>query len=129
MSIEGVLREGFRTGVGSVTAKAYGACADQSIFFSTVNTLVSIILKRLICSYLQNTRQLFLAQIAIQAASGLAGVLMTRLVCKKCEKAIHWQQALASSVISDIAVFHADSLFFVEPIPLLSGVAKQLNPV
>jgi len=88
MGIQAGLMEGFRTGVGSVTALAYGVCAGQSIVFSTVNTLVGCILHRLVCSYIQNTRQLFLVHIAIQATSSLAGVLMTRLVCKKCEKTI-----------------------------------------
>lgn len=116
-----------KAGVGLVAAKAYGACMGQAVVFSSVNMLVSRILRLLIGSYLQNTRQLALADITIQVTSGLAGVLMTRLFC---EKTIGWKQALASSVISDAAVFNACRLW-MQPIPLPSfaDIMKQTNPV
>ncbi len=108
---------GFQTGVGSVAAIAYGASSGQAFVFSTVNVLMLSILKRLISPYLKNTRQYALAEITTQATSGLAGVLMTRLICKKM---IDWKQTLASSVISDAAVIYACPLF---------GKSMPLQPI
>jgi hypothetical protein len=127
-SIEAGLIGCVEAGVRSVVAKGYGASWDQAYVFSTVDVLVSRILHFLVRSYyLQNTRQLFLADIAIKATSGLAGVLMTRLFC---EKIIKWKQALASSVISEVAIFHARCLL-MKPMPLsfFSDIMKQPNPV
>jgi hypothetical protein len=97
-----------------MAAIAYGATPDQACVFSIVNVLMISMLRRLMGPYLKNTRQYALAEIATQATSGLAGVLMTRLFCKKM---IHWQQALASSVISDAAVVHVSPLS-MKPMPL-----------
>jgi hypothetical protein len=107
---------GFQIGAGYVASTAYGASVDQAFVFSTVNVLVLSILKRLISRYLKNTRQYALADIGMQATSGLTGVLMTRLFCKKM---IDWKQALAGSVISDAAVIYVIPLF-VKPMPLSS---------
>ena len=131
MSIEFSIEAGLigcaKAGVGFVAAKAYGSCACQSFVFSSVNVTVSKILCLLVGSYLQNTRQLALADITIQVTSGLAGVLMTRLFC---EKTIEWKQALASSVISDAAVCNAFRLW-TQPIPLqhFSDIMKQPNSI
>jgi hypothetical protein len=106
----------FENGVGYVAAKTYGASWNQAFVFSTVNMIVSRILRRLISTYLRDTRQYALADISIQAASGLTGVLMTCLFCKKM---IYWKPALAASVISDAAVIYAIPLF-TKPMPLSS---------
>jgi hypothetical protein len=114
MTNKAMLIGGFPNGVGFLVANAYGATPDQAFVFSTVNMLVLCMLKRLIGPYLKNTRQYAFAEIATQATSGLAAVLMTRLFCKKM---IHWQQALASSVICDAAFIYAIPLF-MKPMPL-----------
>ncbi|HEY5236035.1 MAG TPA: hypothetical protein VIJ14_07650, partial [Rhabdochlamydiaceae bacterium] len=82
MAIQAVLIGSFETGVSVVTARAYKASWEQAVVFSSVNGLVASILGCLIESYIQNSRQLVLAHIAIHATAGLAGVLMTRLVCE-----------------------------------------------
>jgi thiamine transporter ThiT len=116
MTIQAVLIGGFETGVGVVTAVGYKASWEQAVLFSSVNGIVSGILACLIESYLQNSRQLVLAHIAIQATAGLAGVLMTRLIC---ERTIDWKPALASFVISDTAVGYVCTTF-MKPVPLQS---------
>jgi hypothetical protein len=126
-SIEAGLTGCFQAGVRSVVAKGYGASWDQAYVFSTVDVIVSRILQVLVGSYVQTTRQLLLADIAIHATSGLAGVLMTRLFC---EKTIKWQQALASSVISGVAIFQTRCLLMKPmPLPSFSDIMKQSNPV
>lgn len=113
---------GFQIGAGYVAATAYGASVDQAFVFSTVNVLVLSILNRLIAPYLKNTRQYALADIATQATSGLIGVLMTRLFCKKM---IAWKKAFAGSVISDAAVIYGIPLF-LKPMPL-SSFSVRMN--
>lgn len=121
MGIKTGLIEGLRIGVGYGVAQAYGACPCQSLIYSTVNTLVLTILKRIACTYYQNSRQyFFLAHIGFQAISGLAGVLMTRLLS---EKPIQWRQALASSVISETATIYAFSLIY--PIPIHQAIIDK----
>jgi thiamine transporter ThiT len=104
MAVKAVLIGAIETGVGIVSAKAYGATTEQAAAFSTVNGLVAILLQCLVDSYIQNTRQLILGHIAIQATSGLAGFLMTHLICNE---AMHWKQALVSSVFSNTSVVYA----------------------
>ena len=86
----------------------------KSLVFTNINMLVSRILKCLVNSYCQNTRQLLLAEIVTLAASSLAGILATRLVC---EKTIKWKQAFASSLISHTAVIYTWFLL-MKPMPL-----------
>lgn len=105
---------GFQAVVGSMAAIAYGATPDQACVFSMVNVLMISMLRRLMVPYLKNTRQYALVEITTQATSGLTGMLMTRLVCKKM---IHWQQALASSVLADTAVVHVSPLT-MKPMPI-----------
>lgn len=101
MAIQTLLICSFETGVSVLTARAYGASWKQAAIFTIANGLVTAILRRLVISYIQNTHQFALATITIQATSGLAGVLATRLFC---ERAIDWKQALATSLFSDRAV-------------------------
>ncbi len=112
MRIQAGLIECVKVGVGCVAAQAYGACVCQAVVFSSTDRLVSKILTGLIRSYLQDTRQISLADIAIKVVSGLAGVLTTRLFS---EKTIDWKSAVASSAISSYA--HAFALGFFIPKP------------
>jgi hypothetical protein len=107
MTINPVLLGSLDTGVSIVTAKAYGASWNQAGIF-LINRIVFFILGYWVKPYIQNTRQLALAHIALLATSGLAGVLATRLFC---EKTIKWKQALAISVTSYVAAGFTISLF------------------
>ncbi len=108
----------FEAGVGFVSARAYKASWQQAAVFTGVNGVVSIILRCLVASYVQNTRQFALADIAIQVTAGVAGALMTRLLC---EKTIHWKPALASSVCSVTAVSYACLFMESEPLTEIFG--------
>ncbi len=108
VAIQAVLVGGFEAGIGVVTAKGFNASWEQAAVFTTVNKAVWFILESLVCSYIQNTRQLALATIVIQTTSGLAGILATRLFC---QNAIHWKSALASAVCSDTAAGYACVIF------------------
>ena len=112
MNIQVGLTGCVKVGVGCVAAQAYGACMCQAVVFSSTDMLVSKILTCLIRSYLQDTRQISLADIAIKVVSGLAGVLTTRLFS---EKTIDWKQAIASSAISSYANTWAFNFFFPKP--------------
>ena len=114
MFIQAVLIVGLETGVGIISASAYDATWKQAVIYSAVNAVVTIILLDLVDSYVQDTRQLALAQIAIQVTAGLAGVLMTRFLC---EETIRWKTALACSLCSVTALSYACRLFFMDPEP------------
>ena len=121
MIVQSMLLAGFEAGVGIVTARAYEATWEQAAVFSTISGVVTIILDCLVYSYMQNTRQLLIATLVIQASAGLAGVLATHLIC---EKTIRLKQAAASSIFSFTAFALACNLCR-QPIELEKLMAKH----